>query len=154
MATVHLLAGLPGAGKTTLAERICTERPAVRFTLDEWMLRLHGLRYDDEQYGVKAAIVRELIWDVAQQVLRTGTDVVLDWSQWSRAKRSEWSDRAKQGGWQVLLHYLSTPSDIAIERVSRRAAPFAHAVDAAGIRHMETLFEEPAEDEGLPLVCH
>ena len=44
---VHLLAGLNGSGRTLLARALERRRPAVRFTLDEWMLRLYGLRYDD-----------------------------------------------------------------------------------------------------------
>ena len=42
--TVHLLCGLPGAGKTTLARQLEAGLPAVRFSLDERMLRSEGLR--------------------------------------------------------------------------------------------------------------
>ncbi|NJC23977.1 putative kinase [Arthrobacter pigmenti] len=37
---VHLLCGLNGAGKTTYARQLEHELPAVRFSLDEWMLHL------------------------------------------------------------------------------------------------------------------
>lgn len=46
-AEVHLLAGLNGSGKTTHARRLEKTVPAVRFTLDEWMLRLHDMKFDD-----------------------------------------------------------------------------------------------------------
>jgi predicted kinase len=36
-ATLVLIVGLPGAGKTTLARRLEVERAALRFTPDEWM---------------------------------------------------------------------------------------------------------------------
>lgn len=39
--TVHLLYGLAGSGKSTLARELCADGAGVRFTLDEWMLRLH-----------------------------------------------------------------------------------------------------------------
>ncbi len=58
--------------------------PAVRFSLDEWMLRLYGLRYHDPQYVRRLSPCRDLIWEVAQQILGLGHDVVLDWNQWSR----------------------------------------------------------------------
>lgn len=38
---LHLLYGLSGSGKSTLARTLQAQGPAVRFTLDEWMLRLH-----------------------------------------------------------------------------------------------------------------
>ena len=154
MPTLHLLAGLPGAGKTTLARRICDEAPAVRFTLDEWMLRLYGLSYDDPSYGDRAVEVRELIWDSAQQVLRAGIDVVLDWSQWSRAKRAEWKQRATENGWAVVLHYVATPADVSVERLANRSAAYSHNIDAAGVTHMERLFEPPTADEGLTIRRH
>ena len=44
--TVHLLCGLNGAGKTTLARSLEASLPAVRFSLDDWMLRLHPGRGD------------------------------------------------------------------------------------------------------------
>ena len=50
-ATVHLVAGLNGAGKSTHARWLADTRPAVRFTLDEWMLRLYNMEYDDPRYG-------------------------------------------------------------------------------------------------------
>lgn len=37
----HVLVGLPASGETTVARRIAADGSAVRFTLDEWMLRLH-----------------------------------------------------------------------------------------------------------------
>lgn len=46
---VHLLCGLPGAGKTTYAARLAAENSAVRFSLDEWMLRLYPWTYDDPE---------------------------------------------------------------------------------------------------------
>ena len=83
---VHLLAGLNGAGKTTCARRLEADLPAVRFTLDEWMLRLHELRYDDPTYPELAESCKSLTWDTVLQVLRARVDVVLDWNQWSRKR--------------------------------------------------------------------
>lgn len=42
---VHAICGLVCAGKTTLAKELASELDGVRFTLDEWMLRLFGLRH-------------------------------------------------------------------------------------------------------------
>jgi hypothetical protein len=153
-ARVHLLAGLNGAGKTTYARSLERQLPAVRFTLDEWMLRLYRLRYDDPAYPAAAESCKELIWDVARQVLSAGTDVVLDWNQWSRARRSVWRDRAVEAGHRILLHYVDVPLDVAVERAEQRGRsgdPGAHVLDAAGVRHLAGIFETPSPDEGLEL---
>lgn len=36
---VHLMYGLAGSGKTTRARELAADGAAVRFTLDEWLLR-------------------------------------------------------------------------------------------------------------------
>lgn len=121
---VHLLYGLGGSGKTTLARELVAEGAAVRFTLDEWMLRLYpGLSFDDPRYGPMAATVRELIWTIARQVLQSGIDVVLDWNSWSRERRAWVVSRAAEISAPVVLHRLSVSIDEATERAARRAGP-------------------------------
>lgn len=66
---------------------------AVRFTLDEWIIRLYpGLSFESAEYGRQAEVVMDVIWSLAGQVLCAGTDVVLDWNSWSRARRA-WAIR-------------------------------------------------------------
>ena len=98
--------GSAGSGKTTYARKLELELPGVTFTLDEWMLRLHGLSYDDPRYPALAQACKCLIWDTAHQVLTTGVDVILDWNQWSRARRSEWGSRAIEQGYRPVIHYI------------------------------------------------
>jgi predicted kinase len=154
--TVHLLCGLNGAGKTTHARRLAAERRAVRFSLDEWMLLLYpGLRYDAPGYGERAESCKQLIWEVARQVLALGHDVILDWNGWSRARRALWHDLARGAGYGVVLHYVRVPLNVAISRAETRAAAQvagAHLLDAEAIRHLAAIFEEPAEEEGVPIM--
>lgn len=153
-ATVHLLAGLNGAGKSTYARRLERECPAVRFTLDEWMLRLFQLSYDDPRYPELSERCQGLIWDLAQQVLETGTDVVLDWNQWNGTRRETWRDKAISVGHRPVLHYLQVSVDTAIQQVERRRREGdanAHALDADAVRHLARLFEVPTTEEGIEL---
>lgn len=70
---VHLFYGFAGSGKTILARELSSGGRGVRFTLDEWMLRLHpGLHFESADYGEKAAEVREVIWTIAEQILVAG----------------------------------------------------------------------------------
>ncbi|MDA3648488.1 ATP-binding protein [Saccharopolyspora indica] len=152
---VHLLCGLNGGGKTTYARHLAEQLPAVRFGLDEWMLRLYPHRYDTAEYAMRAEVCKELIWETALQVLRTGTDVVLDWNQWSRARRAQWRARAMDAGFAVRLHYVRVPLETAVARAEARTAdgePGAHPLDAAAVRHLASIFESPAVDEGLPMI--
>ena len=151
---LHLLAGLNGAGKTTYARELQASLPAVRFTQDEWMLRLYDRPYDDPGYGKLTHSCRELIWDVAAQVLANGIDVILDWNCWSRSLRAEWSSRAAPAGCLAVVHYLRVPVQTAIDRAAGRTAAgtsLVYALDAAAVRHLAGIFEEPGPDEGIEI---
>jgi predicted kinase len=151
-ATVHLLAGLNGAGKSTHARRLERECPAVRFTLDEWMLRLFRLSYDDPLYPDLSERCQDLMWDVAKQVLTTGTDVVLDWNLWSCQRRKTWRDKVAATGHRAVLHYVRVPVETAIRQVEARRSEgtaIAHALDADAVRHLARLFEAPTAAEGI-----
>ena len=150
-AEIHLLAGLNGAGKTTLARRLAETLPAVRFSLDEWMLQLYELSFDDEHYPRQADKCRELIWDLSAQVLRTGTSVVLDWNMWSRSRRAEAVERASALGVTCHLHHVAVPLDVAIQRATDRHDRFSHRLDADAVSHLAGLFEPPEESEGFVL---
>ncbi len=154
--TVHLLCGYAAAGKTSLARRLSEESGAVRFTLDEWMLSLYGWSPYDARYGPAAERVKELIWSVAAQCLAGGLDVVLDWSQWSRERRRQWSSRATAAGARVVVHYLAVPLDTALGRLAarnRERPAGSHELDLDEVRaFFEEHFEVPDPDEGLEII--
>jgi predicted kinase len=150
-ADIHLLAGLNGAGKTTLAKQLAETLPGVRFSLDEWMLRLHGLRFDDDKYPELAERCQELIWDTAAQVVAADVDVILDWNMWSHQRRADAVQRALALGVRPHLHYLVVPLEVAVMQAANRNDPTSHRLTAEGIAHVRDLFEEPESDEGFIL---
>lgn len=139
VADVHLVAGSNGYGKTTWSRRLERTLPGVRFSLDEWMLRLHGVALDPPSYPRLADGCRELIWDIAAQVLRADIAVILDWNMWSRERRADGVRRAADLGSQCQLPYVDVSLDTAIQRAGQCEDPAAHRLDEASIRHLSTL---------------
>jgi predicted kinase len=82
MPTAHLLSGLPCSGKSTFASSLVEENGGVLFSLDYWLITLHG-RYSLEDIGYNEHVrrvlaCRQIISGVACEFLRHGLDVVLD----------------------------------------------------------------------------
>jgi predicted kinase len=121
---VHLIVGPVGAGKSTFALRLAESGPMVRLTLDEWMTAL--FRPDRPETGViewyveRAARCVERIWLVANDIVRAGTDVVLEVGLLRRRDREKLYARADAAGVTLVIHALDAPRDVRRERVERR----------------------------------
>src|SRR3954447_18942735 len=78
-----LTCGLPGAGKSTLARQLAAERGAVRLTKDEWMWALGSSPWA----AMTQKRVEQELSNLAQEILRLGLSVVLDFGLWARVER-------------------------------------------------------------------
>ena len=150
--TAHLMCGLVAAGKSTYARRLAAERRAFYASLDAWMLQLHGIRFHEPEYGPLADRCRLQIWSVAEQILRLGHDVVLDWNSMHPERRRVWKDRIEAAGFPVHLHYIDVSVETAITRAAERAAggdPTSYVLSDDDVRQHATIFVPPTPDEGI-----
>lgn len=115
-ARLILTCGLPAAGKTTLARQLGADRSAVRLTKDEWLTALGSSPWD-RPTGEK---VEHELWRLAQEILRLGLSVVLDFGLWARIERDEMRSVARGLGVGVELHYLEVPTDELWRRIQAR----------------------------------
>ena len=115
-ARLLLTCGLPGAGKTTIARRLAADRNALRLTQDEWLIALGSSPWDAP---TREKLDREL-WRLAQDVLRLGLSVVLDFGLWTRIERDETRSVARGLGVGVELHYIDVPTDELWRRIQAR----------------------------------
>jgi predicted kinase len=139
MATLFMLCGLPGAGKTTLAKRL--ERAGARcFVLDELVAAASGEKSEDDL----SQQVAERAWEGIGEALRAGRDVVLDWGFDSRQERDETRARASALGAGVRLIFLDLPKSELSRRLASR--PWPRVTDAE-LDLWSAQFEAPAADE-------
>ncbi len=122
MATLILICGLPGAGKTTLARQLEHDMPALRLSPDEWIAHILDDPANEAELHRLRTPVETVQWEVAMRVLALGLDVVIEWGFWSREERQVFRERAQAIGARVELRFLDVPLDELWDRLQQRNA--------------------------------
>lgn len=144
---LHLMCGLPGAGKTTLAKRLEQELPALRLSPDEWMTSLLACALDDEEARER---VEGTQWRLAARALALGAHVVLENGFWTRRDRDAYRACARDLGVRVVLHYLEAPRAELQRRLALRyadARPGEFRITEDMLDLYASWFEPPTPDE-------
>ena len=141
-ATLIIVCGLPGSGKTTHAVRLAAERGGVRLSPDDWMDALAVNLWDTAM----RARLEALQWSLAKDMLRAGVTVVVEWGTWSRAERDTLRVEARELGASVELVYLDVPVDELWRRIQQRGREDP-PITRAELEVWSRDFERPTEEE-------
>ncbi len=140
MGRIILVCGLPGAGKTTLARRLETERDAVRLGPDEWLVAL-GLDPHDARPRRR---FERLQWEQALGLAQRGLTVVVEFGSWGRVERRRRREQARSAGVAIELRLLDVDLDERWCRVERRnAEPGAVVISRAQLASFQRWWQPP-----------
>lgn len=150
MATLFLLCGLPGAGKTTLAKQLEQTQSALRLCPDEWIATILADANDIPERDRLRSPIESIQWEVAQRVLVLGIHVILENGFWGREERDSYRAQAEALGARVELRYLEVSRDELWARLAQRNAnlpPGTFAVTEDQLDLWLSWFEAPTAEE-------
>ena len=101
-----------------LAKQLAADRSAVRLSKDEWLWALGSSPWNRPTREK----VEHQLWHLAQEILRLGLSVVLDFGLWARIERDEMRTVARGLGVGVELHYVDVLTDELWRRIQARNA--------------------------------
>lgn len=133
-ATVWLLVGLTGSGKTTFAKRLEVDG-VVRLSLDELVFARHGrygVDYHESEYFAKEAPIVEEVYARLGELVAAGRDVVLDVGLWRRADRDAAKKLVESAGGVWRLIFFKVAREELLRRL-RDAAWFGQAECGEGL---------------------
>ncbi len=156
----HLIIGFIGSGKTTFARKLEKETDAVRFTKDEWMVKIFGNsppkdKFQNDTFHEYDSKMAKLATEIALRCLTTGTSVIIDDGFWYRKQRDEMRQQLKDIGAVAKFYFIDTPVDVMkVRTVKRSENP---PVDSFYITEQEfndylKMFEPPTDDEEFELI--
>lgn len=146
-ATVYLIVGLPGAGKTTRAKELETSVSALRLTPDEWQIALFG---NENLLPDKRNLLEGKLVQLGMRAAELGTTVVFDFGLWGRDERSALRWIASTVGARIQIVYLPIDPEEQRWRVTyRSAATPDQTFDMTDVEleQWRTQFQAPDEDE-------
>ena len=150
MATLHLMVGLPCSGKTTLAQKLEHELPALRLTTDEWHICLFGQDAEEPEHDARHSLIEALLWNIASRALELEMNVILDFGFWAREEREDYRSRAKHLGVSSEVHYLDVSEDELLRRLEKRnsqPSQESFIIPEEAMMPWIAFFQKPTPDE-------
>ncbi|TAJ70973.1 MAG: ATP-binding protein [Phenylobacterium sp.] len=154
-ATLHVIFGPSGAGKTTYAHAFARREKAVAFILDDWMAKLFApdmpepIEYEWMIERVQRCEAQ--IWATAAGVLATGTSVILDIGLMRKADRERVREIAAATDLPLQFHFVTASAEARRGRVSERnvvrGENFAIEVTPELFDFIEGVYEAPDPEE-------
>jgi len=146
---------MTGSGKTMLAVKLERELPAVRFSIDEWMIKLYGHHMSRKDFNQRMELVKQLIWELVEHLIALGVNVVLDYGFWRARERAKLLHLVESAGGYPVLYFLDIPLTILKLRLTKRNSHLPKGtfeVTPQMLDMFTTRFESPKPDEGIRIV--
>ncbi len=152
---LHVFCGKMGAGKSFTSKALSVDLNAILLSEDEW-LQAHfpGDIETFSDYLKFSAHIRPFVRQHVQNILKTGTSVVLDFPANTARQRAWYRETAAEIGARLRVVYLKADDEWCLQHLAQRRLeqPERAKFDTEDVfRHVTALFEEPNADEGLDL---
>lgn len=144
-----------GAGKTTLSRKLAAQRNAVLLSEDEWLASLYpGQISSLQDYIHYSGLLRPQIKSLVQSILRSGTDVVMDFPANTPKQRAWFRSIFSETGAEHELIYIDLPDEVCLQQIAKRSAeqPERAATDTPEMfAQVTAYFVEPSDEEGFDI---
>jgi predicted kinase len=143
---LKIVQGFMGAGKTTYSKWLASQTGELRLNADEYCETNFSKEDLEENWDSCFSQAISNLYVEAENQLRAGNNVILDFGFWNRKSRDFARDLAHRTGADFQHLYLDTPDDMLLDRIKMRSGVIADR-NFQNFYKLKDLFEEPMADE-------
>ena len=145
--------GKMGAGKSTQSKKMAHDQNAVLISEDEWLELLYpGQISTFEDYLKFSGQLKPLVTKHVQNILRTGTNVIMDFPANTVSQRKWFKTIFFEINAPHELVYLNVSDEICLKQIAQRRIeqPERASFDTEeSFHHVTSFFDEPRTDENF-----
>lgn len=143
-ATLYVLTGLPGAGKSTHAAALAAATGARHVAMDD---AVHAAGLSLVDYDARFALQPSVEASIPP-LLAAGESVIAEFGSWAREERDRLRALADGTGARTELHFVDAPLELCRERILARGGLGAEGLAGPILDSSRELFEVPTAEEG------
>lgn len=145
--------GKMGAGKTSMSVRKAAENNAVLISEDDWLSQIYTTQIADfDDYLKYSRQIKPLVKTLVQNILGTGTNVVLDFPANTIGQRDWFRSLYSEIEAPHEMIYLEASNEVCLAHIAKRKAeqPDRASFDTEEVfLRVTRYFEEPREEEKI-----
>lgn len=154
--TLTFFCGKMGAGKTTKSKTLALKKNAVLISEDEWLSAHYPNEINSfDDYLVHSARIKAFVKLHVQSILKTGTNVVMDFPANTVNQRAWFNQLCREIECNHELIYLDLSNEQCLLQIAKRRneqPERAQFDNEAVFYHVTNFFEPPSQSEGLKIV--
>ena len=155
MSKIYLVAGQIGSGKTTFSKSLEEKIGAIRFSPDEWIIKLHPQDIRREEFDYIFFTCCDIAWKLAKKLALKGLDIILDFGFWNREIRDKYIKKITENGFEYKLYYVACSEETIKERLRKRNENLPEdcfAINEDDFAFFAPGFQPPSEEEKFELI--
>ena len=144
-----------GSGKSTRSTQVAAQRNAVLLSEDDWLATLYpGEISTFDEYLHYSKRLKSLVQTHVEELLRTGTNVVMDFPANTKRQREWFKQLITSAEAPYEFYYLEASDELCLSQIAQRRTeqPQRAAFDTEEVfNQVSKYFEAPHEREGFEI---
>ena len=140
--------GKMGAGKSTLAKLQAKEESAILLSEDDLLSKIYAGKIKSvKDYKHYSEALKPVVFDISQQILGKGVNVVLDFPANTESQRQWLRSISDSLETEHICYFLDRSDEVCIKQLLQRGNPNTDTVE---MFHAITMFfTHPSDNEGI-----